>query len=317
MYIEMNKNEKDLYTDFRYLAFPLKNADKEKLAYSVICNGFRQTIPIWHNRILDHFDYYDICKENNINFETKKRRFRAKNDVIAWICRNNLANPNITKTYKNYLIGMLFEAEYKIILRSDTSPGETRKTKNTLSEEIGREFNIGLKMSLHYVRYARSVKKLLKKCEDLGKMVLSETALVSHPALDALATLDEDALQKVVDTIEDYDVTCRIQYKPGPSYNNEPNISIRPESKSRQYVTLPVHSVKDLPAPDPDAEISSLSLTIPTWVNSIRRKCSATNFDEVSSAAKEKLLTELQSLQDEISVTVSYLREDDEYEEFR
>ena len=314
MYIETNRNPKGLCDDLRFLAFPLKPADKEKLAYSVICNDFRQTIPTWHNQILDHFDYYQICQENDIAFETKRRRFRTKNDVIIWICRNNLANPIITKAYKNYIIGVLFEAEYKNIVRSDVAPGEIRKTKIDLSEDLGREFNIGLRMPLHYVRYARSMKKLLKKHEKLGMMILSETALVSHPALDALTSLDFNALTKVVETIEDYDVTCRVQYKPGPSHNNNPNISIRPETKPRQYVTLPVHSVKDLPAPDPDAEISSLSLTIPTWVNSIRRKCNATNFDEASPDAKARLLAELHHLQNEVSITVSYLGEDDDYE---
>lgn len=317
MYEEINKNKKALCVDFRFLALPLRSADREKLAYSVICKDFKQTIPTWHNQVLDHFDYYDICRENSIPFETKKRRFRTKNDAIIWICRNNLTNPNITKTYKNYMIGILFEAEYKNIIRADVAPGEVRKTKIILSEELGKEYDIGLHMALHYVRYARSMKKLIKKCEKLGMMILAETALVSHPALDALTTIDEDALQKVIETIEDYDVTCRVQYKPGPSYNNMPNISIRPESKSRQYVTLPVRSVKDLPTPDPDAEVSSLTLTIPTWVNSIRRKCNASNFEDVSSEAKEKLMTELFNLQDEVASTISYLREDGEYEEPR
>lgn len=315
MNIEIDNNENVLYDDFRILALPLTSAEKEKLEYSVICNDFRQTIPIWHNRILDCFDYYDICKENGIPIETKKRRFRTKNDATIWVCRNYLANPNITKSYRNYLIGVLFEAEYKNILRADVTPGEDRKTKITLSEELGREFDIGLHMANRYDRYARSLKKMIRKNEKMGMMILTETVLMSHPALDALINVDEDALTRVVDMIEDYDVTCRIQYKPGPSYNNEPNISIRPETRSRSTIMLPVQSVKNLPTPDPDAEVSSLALTIPTWVNSIRRKCNATNFDEVSLDAKSKLEAELRCLQDEISVAISFLREDEEYEE--
>lgn len=315
MNIEMDNYKTVLYDDFRILAIPLSSAEKEKLEYSVICNDFRQTIPIWHNRILDCFDYYDICKANDIPFETKKRRFRTKNDATIWVCRNYLSNPNITKSYRNYLIGVLFEAEYKNILRADVTPGEDRKTKMNLSEELGREYNIGLHMANRYDRYARTLKKMLKKSEQLGMMILTETVLISHPALDALITVDDDALAKVVDTIEDYDVPCRIQYKPGPSYNNEPNISIRPEARSRSSITLPVQSVKNLPTPDPDAEVSSLALTIPTWVNSIRRKCNATIFDDVSLDAKAKLETELHNLLDEINNAMGLLREDEEYEE--
>ena len=117
-----------------------------------------------------------------------------------------------------------------------------------------------LNLSSFNTAKVRGFNYMFKSCEALTSVNISNFDTSNATSFDsmfrsciALTSLDFNALSKVVETIEDYDVTCRVQYKPGPSHNNNPNISIRPESKPRQYVTLPVHSVKDLPAPDPDA----------------------------------------------------------------
>lgn len=56
-------------------------------------------------------------------------------------------------------------------------------------------------------------------------------------------------------------------------------------------------TVKDMPAYDPDAEISSLTLTIPSWISSIDRTLSIANFNKISNKAKTKLQNELKNLE--------------------
>jgi hypothetical protein len=68
-------------------------------------------------------------------------------------------------------------------------------------------------------------------------------------------------------------------------------------------------SVKDMPAYDPDAEIYSLALTIPSWVGSIDRVRSATHFDEISEAARCGLEAELDNLQTIVNSMISTLKE--------
>ena len=61
-----------------------------------------------------------------------------------------------------------------------------------------------------------------------------------------------------------------------------------------------IPTIRKLPKYDPDAEISSLTLTIPSWVSSIHRTCSNAPFDNISDGAKYKLRCQLFELKNAI-----------------
>jgi hypothetical protein len=50
-----------------------------------------------------------------------------------------------------------------------------------------------------------------------------------------------------------------------------------------------VPSVKDMPSYDPDAEISSLTLTIPSWCSSLSRTISHADLKAVTDHARKNL----------------------------
>jgi hypothetical protein len=55
-------------------------------------------------------------------------------------------------------------------------------------------------------------------------------------------------------------------------------------------------SVKNMPKHDPDAEVSALTLTIPSWIGTINRTFDNTDFRRVTKSARRELLKELKSL---------------------
>lgn len=54
--------------------------------------------------------------------------------------------------------------------------------------------------------------------------------------------------------------------------------------------------IKDMPTYDPDGEVCSLALTIPSWISSIDRTQSVSDFEKVSESAGAKLIYELDHL---------------------
>ena len=64
-------------------------------------------------------------------------------------------------------------------------------------------------------------------------------------------------------------------------------------------------SVKDMPEDDPDASISSLALTIPSWRSTIERVHNTFNFQEASPKAKSRLTMELTRLKSTIDEMVN------------
>ena len=51
--------------------------------------------------------------------------------------------------------------------------------------------------------------------------------------------------------------------------------------------------IKEIPEYDPDAELSSLTLTIPSWISSIERTKSTSELSKTSDLARSKLSKQL------------------------
>ena len=67
-------------------------------------------------------------------------------------------------------------------------------------------------------------------------------------------------------------------------------------SKELDDKTAICPQIKNMPSYDPDADFSSLSLTIPSWINFLNKTNTSANFATASYKAKLKLLEELNSL---------------------
>ena len=68
-------------------------------------------------------------------------------------------------------------------------------------------------------------------------------------------------------------------------------------------------TIKDMPAFDPDAEINSLALTIPSWVRSINRTRSTVKFSLLTSGGRDRLEQELYRLQEAAEMMARALKE--------
>ena len=64
-----------------------------------------------------------------------------------------------------------------------------------------------------------------------------------------------------------------------------------------------------MPKFDPDAELSSLSLTIPSWCSSIERVMNVTDFQRSSKEGKKRLKVQLSNLMTVINKITKILEE--------
>ena len=64
-----------------------------------------------------------------------------------------------------------------------------------------------------------------------------------------------------------------------------------------------------MPEFDPDGEVASLSLTIPSWNTSIDRVFNKTKMSEISEKARTQLKTELISLRESVDVVLLAIEE--------
>jgi len=68
--------------------------------------------------------------------------------------------------------------------------------------------------------------------------------------------------------------------------------------------------IKKLPQYDPDAEIASLTLTIPSWIGTIQRVRENTDFTQISKEARNRLLRQLHNMYEAVAPLIDEIRED-------
>ena len=73
----------------------------------------------------------------------------------------------------------------------------------------------------------------------------------------------------------------------------------------------PKAEIKNMPKFDPDAEISSLSLTIPSWISSIERVKKVSSITGSTVGAREKLTNTLLDLRTSIDDMIECIKKED------
>lgn len=316
--------KQDLVLDPEFSRFvpPLTPKELELLKESILREGCRDAIVTWNGVILDGHNRYAICTEHNIPFQTRELLFDTRDEAIAWICCNQMGRRNLTDENKRYLIGKRYDAEKRIGARNVTgknqhsapevSPrmlGKAQKydSKHGIASALGSEYRLSHATVEKYGRYAQAVDRIGQVEPGLIPHIMSGSVHIGQDNTIDLSKLSDRQIRAVAASIP---------------YNNEYELSrdkiidiLRRDKASaveQAPVDIPpvqVKSVKDMPTYDPDAEISSLALTIPSWRSSIERARNGSNMDHVSGKAKAYLVHELTSLRNSVDLMLSIVQE--------
>lgn len=138
--------------------------------------------------------------------------------------------------------------------------------------------------------------------------VLNAKLKISHKNMAHLAALPGDALSYLSVLVEtgkvDHVVEADLQ-------RLVLKLTVLNKKRSQQGTTnTQQHSIKKAPAFDPDAEVASLYLTIPTWIGSIKRCISRTKFPLVTNDAKSQLQQQLEDLDITVMALLDHLSEE-------
>lgn len=305
--------------DFKELIRPLFSEEYKQLEENLIADGCREPIIVWNGTIIDGHNRYEICTKRKIPFEIMEKQFASKEDAIIWICNNQLGRRNISEETRKYLIGKQYEATkingYKRNLRGNNQYMRVEKKdpistgrkkpegpKFRTADAIGEEHHISKNTVQKYSTFTRAL-DIIKKVDPLFvSKVLSGEVKISHDNLMELSHMSPSEMLHITNQMTNNET-------PVIQYNNSRRI-FRAVSERNKNDIFTGPSVKDMPKYDPDAEITGLTLTIPSWASSIDRTRSNTNLDVVSNTARNKLIDALNKLQDKVSEMLTAIKED-------
>ncbi|GHV00118.1 hypothetical protein FACS1894211_06780 [Clostridia bacterium] len=314
---------KDLYSlkideEFRRLIPPLSAEERKQLEENILQDGCRDALCVWNKTIVDGHNRYKICTEHKIPFHINYLGFRSREQAIAWICANQLGRRNITDETRRYLIGKRYEFEKilgvanikgsnQYLRKVDVSQFATHPkfddSVRITKERLGREYHIDPATVLRYATYTEAVDKISEVVPELHEQLLSGQLKITKDNVIKMAQLSPSEIRRIGEEIENDPRS----YK---GYADTRGIMPKNTPHKVQLAEMQIGAIKDMPEYDPDAEIKSLALTIPSWVSSINRVRTTAKFNEATDDALKKLEAELTALKAAADTMLSTIRED-------
>lgn len=298
---------------------PLLSLDELcQLEQSIIRDGCQEPVYVWNNTIIYGYSLYEIYTRLQIPFTIQSIHFKNCEEAIAWICTNHLLCLNITDETRRYLLGKRYEMEK--ILRTTNNIGSHQHRKNEVksaqmtepvfekssfhtSEWLAKEYRISHSTIEKYGNYASALDTLSKVLPTFALKILSGQVKISHEHIVKLSRLSPHDVSMLSKYMID-DTMIQVGYSEIRKILPKKQVSPK-----KRIPNIPNCSIKNMPVYDPDAEISSLALTIPSWVSSINRTRSVANFSEISINAQCSLENELLALKKTINTILASMKE--------
>ena len=308
--------EKKLYQlkidpDFRDIICPMTQAERLQLEDNLLADGCREPLIVWNGTIIDGHNRYEICHRHKIPFAIRELQFDCKEAAIAWICANQLGRRNLTEETRKFLIGMQYESEKVANSMRDAqginqyteieSPrhSKTGNIRHITALRVAEEHALSQATVQKYGAFTRAVSEIQKKAPDIATNILSGRYKISHQNVIILSQMSPENMMKVGERLE--------KERDNFTNYNASRREIQYNNALSEPITGP--SVKDMPTFDPDAEITGLTLTIPSWTRSIERVQKGTNFSIATPGAKEKLKSVLAELNMSIASIINAMEE--------
>ena len=194
---------------------PLTDDEYKQLEENILKEGkLLSPLIVWNNTLVDGHNRYAILQKHpEICFSTMPLRFESREEVLAWICKNQLGRRNLTPEQKLFLIGKQYEAEksshgearkeshdengrFHRSSQTDNS-GEAMKTCERIAEENGVSKATVLRAS----KYMKGVEIAESLIPGMREKILNKQVKVSKADMHRLARADFPNRKQIVHEI--------------------------------------------------------------------------------------------------------------------
>lgn len=304
--------------EYRRMYQPISETDYAALEKELLSQNVTVVIKVWSNNILYDFEKYEICQKHHIPYKTSRLYARNTIEALLWLCKAQLERTDLALEMRKYLIGKRFLYEKMLgahilsIRRAANSSKEKPKMNEPryeycamkTRERLAEEYNVVHMTIWKYGIYAEALDAIYDISEVLATSIMQGRIKISQENVVAISKLPEKEIQNMANHLlyENADLS---------TYTSSRKVmeKVKPEPEKEVIVEKTV-SIKDMPAYDPDAEFASLTLTIPSWISSIKRAINASDINKVSMKSKDRLRIELEKLCDVIFEVFDVLKEE-------
>lgn len=282
--------------EFRRLEQPVEDDVQRALERELLENRCQNEINLWGHIILEGFLRYQLCLKHELPVRTRQIPVHNRREALTWACAAQLRRSDLKTEMRLYLIGKRYSIEKGvpghhssrlpgILAQSLVGTDETPVPGGT-AIRLGKEYGFGRYAITRYGVYAESIDQLFRTAPQLAELILSGILEMTQKDVIRVSQLPEQVLRKAEESPEEFVIQNGLQRRRRgrpPAYDGQ----LSDSDFSQQML------VKQMPSYDPDAEVSGLTLTIPSWISSIQRTYAAAEFPAISPGALERLAAQL------------------------
>ena len=291
--------------EFKRLSVPLSPEEERRLENSLIREGCKEPIAVWHGCILDGHKRYEICSYEEMEYETVEMDFATKDEALLWACKKRLSTAKPDSTAFRYLLGKRYDLEREMYKKNPEKVHITYMKKQdrvgAVCGTLAEETNMNPGTVRKYGAFASQLDRIAEKDMAMFEAILAEKIPLTYGKVMKYSEMEPAKLISTRRRLLHDDIKMR-QRKP----RKKAAESEKKEEKMEQAVPLEM-GIKEMPVFDPDMEFRGLALTIPTWMNAIARSRAKTNIEMVSEPTKAQLAMILRRLEDQITQTLEVI----------
>ena len=300
--------------EFKKLVPPLPPIERRIMEDRCHSDTRRGSISVWGAFVLVDYELFGLCQREQIPFDTVRVPLKNREEAVAWICANQLKRKDLTEEMRRYLIGKRDTMERilgahiaagikQLNKQSSILVGEPKyeDTASRTREKLGLEYHISYGTVRKYCLYAQMIDAVSVTAPQLATSILSGKVKISHEHLIVLSQMPEKELQEMSAYL--------LMEGNKVGYSKFRDMLGLGAGSGYGIGSPPKGSIKEMPVYDPDAELSSLTLTIPSWISSVNRVRSVSDISKTSYTARGKLSEALIHLKCTIDVMLAAIKE--------
>lgn len=287
----MDNTNNDLIIDeeFTRLMLPYSDDEYDRVRGEILRRR-KALIYVWNGIIADGYEEHMISVELGVSAKIRPLSVNTREEATIWICRKQLKRTDLTLQMKKYLIGKISVAEQAY---GEKNPGADRRVTH-LRTDLGNEYSYCQSAVRDYERCAKTIDMLFAADRRLTEKLLREKIFLPQGRLIDMSKLSFEQVKAAAEALS----------------NTKGGLGKAPTAQKSYPDTAAeaAPSIKNMPKYDPDAEISSLSLTIPSWINSIERIRKRIT-TQISSEAADELYDVLNRLNGAVNGMIESIME--------
>jgi hypothetical protein len=173
----------------------LSEKDYKQLEQQILCHSYHTPICTWNGIVINGIEAYELFRKHSIPFRIKRLHFSSKEDVISWICTDQLKREDLTNINKKYLIGKKYDAEKILVSRQLSSTNKSHISGASIAaKKISEECNVAMATVYKYSAYSSALDIIDEKVPDLVKRVRSGQLWISQANIIELSGLSKEQL---------------------------------------------------------------------------------------------------------------------------